>query len=385
MGSTHQVGRVVSEKNVWYPSQQSQKGNNTPNAPGRILNSVRPTQAELASYKIFLRPNMISLTRCNNVLIEGVTFQNSPAWTMHPLLCNHISVRNVTVKNHWFAQNSDAIDLESCRNGILEGCTFDTGDDGITIKSGRDEQGRKRGIPTENFIIRDCKVYHSHGGFVIGSEMSGGVRNLFVSNCTFMGSDVGLRFKTTRGRGGVVENIYVTDINMTEIPGEAILFDMYYAAKDPVPQEGESIELPTIKAEPLNEGTPQFKDFYIKNIVCKGAETAILIRGLPEMSIKNINIENAMIESNKGMVCVEAEHINLKNIMLLTNDKTVMQIQNSKNIVLDGIQYGTDKDVLLKVMGSRSEDVRLVNTDATKVKKEIELGIGVKAKTVSKK
>jgi DNA sulfur modification protein DndE len=319
------------------------------------------------------------------VLIEGVTFQNSPAWTLHPLLCDHVSVRNVNVKNYWYAQNSDAIDLESCRNGILEGCTFDTGDDGITIKSGRDEQGRKRGVPTENFIIKDCKVYHAHGGFVIGSEMSGGVRNLFVSNCTFMGSDVGLRFKTARGRGGVVEDIYVTDVNMTEIPGEAVLFDMYYAAKDPVPQEGESNELPTIKAEPLNEGTPQFKNFYIKNIICQGAETAIMVRGLPEMSIKNINIENAVIEANKGLVCVEGENINLKNVTLLTKDKTVMQVQNSKNVVLDGITYGSDKEVLLKVMGDRSEGVRLLHTDAGKVKKEIELGVGVKGKAVSKK
>jgi DNA sulfur modification protein DndE len=304
---------------------------------------------------------------------------------MHPLLCEHISVKNVTVKNYWYAQNSDAIDLESCRNGVLEGCTFDTGDDGITIKSGRDEQGRKRGIPTENFIIKDCIVYHAHGGFVIGSEMSGGVRNMFISDCTFMGSDVGLRFKTARGRGGVVENIYVNNINMTEIPGEAILFDMYYAAKDPVRADGKENELPTIKAEPLNDGTPQFKEFYIKNIVCKGAETAILIRGLPEMAIKNINIENAIIESNKGLVCIEAENISLKNVTLLTNDKTVMQIQNSKKIVLDNIKYGDQKDVLLKVMGDKSEGVSLLNTDTKKIKKDIELGVGVKSKVVSKK
>ena len=169
---------------------------------------------------------------------------------------------------------------------------------------------------------------------------------------------------------------------MTEIPGEAILFDMYYAAKDPVRADGEANELPTIKAEPLNEGTPQFNNFYIKNIVCKGAETAILIRGLPEMSIKNINIENAMIESNKGLVCVEAENISLKNITFLTKDKTVMQVQNSKNVVLDNIQYGTDKDVLLKVMGDKSAGVRLLNTDTKNAKKAIELGIGVKEKVV---
>jgi len=378
-------GGVTDEKqNNWYPSEKSMKGNMIPNA-GRILNGIKPTPEELASYKDFLRPNMLSLTRCKNIIIEGVTFQNSPAWTMHPLLCEHITVKNVTVKNYWYAQNSDAIDLESCRNGVLEGCTFDTGDDGITIKSGRDEQGRKRGIPTENFIIKDCIVYHAHGGFVIGSEMSGGVRNMFISDCTFIGSDVGLRFKTARGRGGVVENIYVNNINMTEIPGEAILFDMYYAAKDPVRADGNENELPTIKAEPLNEGTPQFKDFYIKNIVCKGAETAILIRGLPEMAIKNINIENAIIESNKGLVCVEAENISLKNVTLLTNDKTVMQVQNSKNIVLNNIQYGADKDVLLKVMGDKSDGIKLLNTDTKKAKKDIELGVGVKIKVVSKK
>lgn len=378
-------GGVTDEKqNNWYPSEKSMKGNMIPNA-GRILNGVKPTPEELASYKDFLRPNMLSLTRCKNIIVEGVTFQNSPAWTMHPLLCEHISVKNVTVKNYWYAQNSDAIDLESCRNGVLEGCTFDTGDDGITIKSGRDEQGRKRGVPTENFIIKDCIVYHAHGGFVIGSEMSGGVRNMFISDCTFMGSDVGLRFKTARGRGGVVENIFVNNINMTEIPGEAILFDMYYAAKDPVRADGKENELPTIKAEPLNEGTPQFKNFYIKNIVCKGAETAILIRGLPEMAIENINIENAIIESNKGLVCVEAENISLKNVTLLTKDKTVMQIQNSKNVVLNNIQYGVDKDVLLKIMGDKSDGVKLLNTDTKKAKKDIELGVGVKSKVVSKK
>jgi DNA sulfur modification protein DndE len=143
--------------------------------------------------------------------------------------------------------------------------------------------------------------------------------------------------------------------------------------------------LPVIKAEPLNEGTPQFKNFYIKNIVCKGAETAIMIRGLPEMSIKNINIENAYIEANKGLVCVEGENINLKNATMLTSDKTVMQVQNSKNITLDGITYGKDKDVLLKVMGDRSESIKLLRTDVTGAKKEVELGVGVKSKVVSKK
>ena len=373
------TGATNDKKDTWYPSEKSKKGNQIPDA-GRIKKdslgaySIRPSAEELASYKDFLRPNMLSLTRCKNIILEGFTLQNSPAWTMHPLLCDHISIKNVTVRNPWYAQNSDAIDLESCRNGILEGCNFATGDDGITIKSGRDEQGRKRGVPTENFIIKNNIVYHAHGGFVIGSEMSGGVRNLFISDCTFMGSDVGLRFKTARGRGGVVENIYVNNINMTDISGEAILFDMYYAAKDPVLASGESNELPIIKAEPLNEGTPQFKNFYIKNVVCKGAETGIMIRGLPEMAIKNINIENAMIECNKGLLCVEAENVNLKNITLFTQDKTVGTIQNSQNVTLDGIRYGNNAETFLSIQGTRSKTIRLLNTDVKKAKNGVVLG-----------
>ena len=379
------TGFTNEKKDMWYPSEKSMKGNQVLNA-GRIReDGTRPTSEELASYKDFLRPNMLSLNRCKNIIIEGITFQNSPAWTIHPLLCDDISIKNVTVKNPWYAQNSDAIDLESCRNGILEGCSFDTGDDGITIKSGRDEQGRKRGVPTENLIVRNNIVYHAHGGFVIGSEMSGGVRNLFISDCTFMGSDVGLRFKTARGRGGIVENIYVNNINMTDIPGEAILFDMYYAAKDPVSANGESIELPEIKAETVNEGTPQFKNFYLKNIVCKGAETGILIRGLPEMSIKNINIENALIECNKGLLCIEAENVNLKNITLLTQDKLIGQIQNSQNVTLDNIKFGTNADTFLNVQGSRSKTIRYVNTDIMKLKKGVILGEKVGNRVVLKK
>jgi len=378
-------GGILDEKEQnWYPSQKSLKGFLTPNA-GRILNGVHPSPEELESYKDFLRPNMLSLTRCKNVLIDGISFQNSPAWTMHPLLCEHISIKNVQVKNPWYAQNSDAVDFESCRNGLLENCTFDTGDDGITIKSGRDEQGRKRGVPTENFIIKNCRVYHAHGGFVIGSEMSGGVRNMFVSDCSFMGSDVGLRFKTTRGRGGIVENIYVNNINMTDIPGEAILFDMYYSAKDPVRADGGEMELPLIKAEALNEGTPQFKNFYIQNVSCKGAETAILIRGLPEKPINNIHIQDVTIEAKKGIICIEAEQIMLKNINIFNQEKIVTQIQNSRNVTIDHLETRQEKDILVKIMGENNEKIRLLNSPNTRAKKVVELGKGVSSKVFSEK
>ena len=374
-------GGVLSEKkDMWYPSAASLKGNLMATA-GTARKSLNP--ADFDDIRDFLRPNMLSLTRCKQVLLEGFTIQNSPAWTIHPLLCENITLRRVTARNPWYGQNTDALDLESCRNGIVEGCTFDVGDDGICIKSGRDEQGRKRGVPTENFIIRDTKVYHAHGGFVIGSEMSGGARNIYVSNCTFVGTDVGLRFKTARGRGGVVENIFVDGVDMTDIAGEAILFDMYYAAKDPVPLAGESTAPPVIAAMPLNEGTPQFKTFRIKNVTCKGATTGILVRGLPEMSIKDISIENAVLECKKGLLCQEAENIRLKNVTLLsTETMPVMEVQNSRNIALDGIRYANGAELLLRVTGERSKDIRLTNTNTKLAKKDVQLGEKVAKKTV---
>ena len=374
-------GALNEKKDYWYPSASSLKGNLAA-AAGTLPKSLDPKAFD--DVRDYLRPNMLSLTRCRQVLLEGFVIQNSPAWTIHPLLCSDIVVRNVTARNPWYGQNTDALDLESCRNGLVENCTFDVGDDGICIKSGRDEQGRKRGVPTENFIIRDCKVYAAHGGFVIGSEMSGGVRNLYVRNCTFMGTDVGLRFKTARGRGGVVENIFVDNINMTDIAGQAVLFDMYYAAKDPVPQAGESTAPPVIAAMPLGEGTPQFQHFFIKNITCKGAETGILVRGLPEMSIKDINIENAVLECKKGMLCQEAENIHLKNVTLLSSEtKPVMEVQNSHNITLENIHYAKGAELLLRVTGDRSKDIKLTDTDTKLAKKDVELGEKLGKKTVT--
>ena len=378
------AGGVLNEKkDTWYPSAQSLKGANA-TKPGILKPGQQANPSDFADVKDFLRPNMLSLTRCKQILLEGFTIQNSPAWTIHPLLCDNLTLRNVTAKNPWYGQNTDALDLESCRNGLVEGCTFDVGDDGICIKSGRDEQGRKRGVPTENFIIRDTKVYHAHGGFVIGSEMSGGARNLFVSNCTFMGTDVGLRFKTARGRGGVVENIFIDGVDMTDIAGEAILFDMYYAAKDPVPMAGESTAPPVMKAEPLNEGTPQLRNFRIRNVTCKGAATGILVRGLPEMAIKDIRIENAVIESQKGLVCQEAENIQLKNVALISTDTSpVLEVQNSRDITFDGIRYASGAELLLRVTGDRSKAVKLVNTDTKAARKSLETGKDVGKKTVT--
>jgi len=360
-------GSVSEDGKLWYPSEKTLKGSKTKNA-GVIVTGK--TAADYEEIKDFLRPNLVVLTSCKKILLEGVTFQNSPAWNLHPLMCEDLTLRNLQVKNPWFAQNGDGVDVESCKNVLIEGSTFDVGDDGICIKSGRDESGRKRGMPTENVIIRNNIVYHAHGGFVIGSEMSGGAKNIWVYDCSFIGTDIGLRFKTTRGRGGVVENIYVNNINMIDIPGEAILFDMYYAAQDPVPLAGEKREAIKTVTVPVTEATPQFKNFYIKDVVANGAEKAIFFRGLPEMNIKDIHLENVTIKAKKGIEIIEASGIFLKNVNVITDDTNpIVHVQNGTNININGLQYKNGSELLFNITGEKTKGIKVTGTDVSKAKK----------------
>jgi len=373
-------GVLDANKRTWHPSEKSLKGAGMTN-PGVISSSK--TSKDYDEIKDFFRPNMIVITSCDKVLLEGVTFQNSPAWNIHPLMTTNLVVRNIYAKNPWYAQNGDGIDLESCSNVLIEGSTFDVGDDGICIKSGRDEAGRKRAMPTQNVIVRNCVVYHAHGGFVIGSEMSGGAKNIFVYDCTFIGTDIGLRFKTTRGRGGIVENIYIRDITMKDMVGEAILFDMYYAAKDPIPAAGEKREPPKVETLPVDETTPQFRNFHISNVVCNGAEKAIFVRGIPEMNVKNIVLENMVMQAKEGLDMTEATSITLNNVQLITkNTDPVLNIHNSNNITLNNISYNTNSEVLLNVSGEKSKGIKLSTTGTGSAKNKVTFTYGASQKAV---
>lgn len=373
-------GYLSEDKKIWYPTESSLKGSKIKQA-GVI--SDGKTAADFAEIKDFLRPNLIVLTQCKNILLEGVTFQNSPAWNIHPLMSENIIIRDIYAKNPWYAQNGDGLDLESCSNVLVENSVFDVGDDGICIKSGRDAQGRKRAMPTQNVVIRNCVVYHAHGGFVIGSEMSGGAKNIYVSDCTFIGTDIGLRFKTTRGRGGVVENIFIKNINMKDIVGEALLFDMYYAAVDPVPVAGEKRDAPKVVLLPVTEETPSFKNFYISNVVADGAAKAIFIRGLPEMNIHNIFLENMTLQAEKGIEIEEAKDIHLKNVNVISKQsKPVVNIQNSSSITFDNLQYKQGSELLFNVIGDRSSNIRVSNTNIPGSVKKAEFSQDAKSKSL---
>ncbi len=350
-------GLLSDDKKTWYPSQSSFEGSKLQN-PGVI--SPEKTPEYYNKIKDFLRPNLVVLNECNKILLEGVTFQNSPAWCLHPLLCENLTVRNIMVKNPWYAQNGDGIDAESCRNVLIENSIFDVGDDALCMKSGRDEAGRKRGRAIENVIIRGCTVYAAHGGFVIGSEMSGGAKNIFVSNCSFIGTDIGLRFKTTRGRGGVVENIFVSGIYMKEIIGEAILFDMYYMAKDPIPLDGEKRELPKVEFKPVDESTPVFRNFVISDVYCNGAAKGIFVRGIPEMHVKNIVLKDMVLQAKMGMDIQEASNISFKNIQLVTpGTEPMIDIVQSDKLEFNQITWPVSSPTAYRVSGERSKEIKI--------------------------
>ena len=323
-------GGIVTEKgDTWWPSQAAMEGSRVVSELQK-KKSLNPADYEPAHQ--YLRPRMLRLIGVKRLLIQDVTFQNPPNWTMNPALCEDVSILNVQVRNSPVAQNSDALDLESCRRAIIRGCVFDTGDDGICIKSGLNAAGRRIGVPTEDVLVENCVVYHAHGGFTIGSEMSGGVRNLRVNNCFFMGTDTGLRFKSTRGRGGVVEKIYISDINMIGIPGDAINFNLFYGGKSPLDDTTASAET---NFPAVTEATPQFRDIHMENVVCRGAKNAIVLQGLPEMPLRDITLKNVSITSEQGASVSDAENITFENVRVENKTDESLKTFRVKNCKLD--------------------------------------------------
>jgi len=370
-------GMLSEDGKTWYPSERSLKGSKTKN-PG--FWTPGSTAKDYEDIKDFLRPNLLVLTRCKKVLLQGAIFQNSPAWCLHTLLCEDLTLRDVHVKNPWYAQNGDGVDLESCRNVLVEASTFDAGDDGICIKSGRDEEGRKRGRPTENVIVRNNIVYRAHGGFVVGSEMSGGARNIFVSDCSFIGTDIGLRFKTVRGRGGLVEKIYIRDIRMKDIVHQAIFLDMYYFAKAPTLAETNGKPDPA-GIPPVSEATPRFRDIHISNVVCDGAEEGIFVRGLPEMSIRDISLENLVLKARKGAELIAAKDIRLKNIQLVTlHTDPVFYVENSSGLHIESLRYNAGSSLLFSVNGDQCGNILVTGTDTSKATRQASYNYGAVAK-----
>jgi polygalacturonase len=269
----------------------------------------------------FLRPPFIQPMYCKNVLVEGITIINSPFWTVNPEFCENVTVTGVTINNP-HSPNTDGINPESCKYVHISNCHISVGDDCITIKSGKDVDGRKINLPAENYTITNCTMLAGHGGVVIGSEMSGGVKKITISNCVFDGTDRGIRIKTARGRGGVVEEIRVDNIIMKNIKEQAIVLDMQYSKAQP---------------EPVSERTPAFRNIHLSNITAQTKE-AIYINGLAEMPVEDVTFTDMQFDAETGATIKEARNIEFHNVRITTAKGSSIIAENVKHLEIDGVK-----------------------------------------------
>jgi polygalacturonase len=262
------------------------------------------------------RPRVINLFNCKNVLIRDITIINSPSCTIHPVYCTNVTVDNVTVVNPPDSPNTDGINFDSSNDSKIVNCYIDVGDDCITLKSGYNRDGRRVGIPCENIVISNCVMVHGHGGVVIGSEMSGDVRNVTINNCVFDQTHRGLRIKAARGRGGIVEHIRASNIVMRGI-GTAFTLSMFYQDwKGSLTLDG-FYKGSGIKIEDVSEETPIFRNIHFSNISVSDADVVAEIRGLPEMPVQDINFANIEVtSSDEGMMVYQVRGILLDNVVV---------------------------------------------------------------------
>ncbi len=244
----------------------------------------------------YLRPNFIQPYRCTNVLIENVKIRRSPMWELNPVLCTNVTMRNVDIDTH--GPNNDGCDPESCTDVLVDGCTFNTGDDCIAIKSGRNVDGRRVNRACENLIIRNCTMKDGHGGVSIGSEASGGVRNVFVENCNMSSPhlDRALRIKTNSYRGGAIENIYFDRVTVGQVAAGVIDIDFNY-------EEGDGGPLP-----------PVVNNVVVSNVTCQKSRYGLYLRGFKTAPIRGLTVVNCdFANAEKGNLLENVESVKFTN------------------------------------------------------------------------
>jgi len=289
---------------------------------------------------------MITTYECKNVLIEGLSFSNPPFWTIMPAFSDNITIEGITIDNPSESPNTDGIDPSSCRNVHISNCHITVGDDCIVIKSGRDEDGREAGRPTENITITNCTMLKGHGGVVIGSEMSGGVRNIAISNCIFEGTERGIRIKTMRGRGGVVEDIRISNIVMYNMLNEGVLITLRYQATRP---------------EPVSERTPAVHGIHISGILVRNAQRAVAIYGLQERDVTGISFSDMQIYAKAGILLENVSDVRFHDVRMVIDKGSPLEAKDSKRITWDNVSVTLPADASPFMKLSACSDILVTN------------------------
>lgn len=266
-----------------------------------------------------LRSDMFRPEKCDRLLVKGVTFQNSPRFTVHPCFCTNVVIDDVKVRSPWNVQNADGIDLSNCKIALVINCFVDCGDDGLCLKSGIGENGVKAG-PCQDILIQDCKVAHAHGGFVLGSDIAGGMDRIVVRRCMFSNTDIGLRFKSAAGRGGTTSNMYIQDIVMTDIVNEAIMFNCGYADNRYSAASAEkSLNVDSRKID----YAPNFQNIIMERVTCREAKTAVKAYGIEGLKcIHDITVKNSTFFYRETPTDIDKNtaSVNIENVKFDTFD-----------------------------------------------------------------
>ena len=274
-----------------------------------------------------LRPAFFQPVRCTNVLVEGVTFRFGAMWTIAPTYCESVVIRGVSVVTASEGKrtpNGDGVDISSCRNVLIENSTFDTGDDCLAIKAGRDRDGLRVGLPSENIVIRHCRFLHGHGGITIGSETSGGVRNVLAHHCSFRETDRMVRIKTARGRGGAIENLWFTDLQGEGIAAEALHITALYAGA-------------RLPARVVSASTPRVRNIRFARISCaSGKAYAVEILGLPEMPVVNVSFDSLVMNTAGGIHCADAKNIRFTAAHLTPRTLPLLGVTDAEGVTFNG-------------------------------------------------
>jgi polygalacturonase len=269
----------------------------------QMMESGEPVARRIFAEGSYLRPQFIQPYRCRNVLIEDIAIVNSPMWEVHPVLCTNVTVRGVRIDSH--GPNNDGCDPESCRDVLIERCVFDTGDDCIAIKSGRNADGRRLAAPTENVIVRDCRMKDGHGGVTIGSEISGDVRHVYVERCEMDSPnlDRALRFKNNAMRGGTLEHVYARRITVGEVSAAVLEVDFLY-------EEGAN-----------GPYVPVVRDVELRNVTSRKSKYGLYLRAYPKSTIADIRLADCRFDGvTNGNVVEQVTGLSLTEVKINGRD-----------------------------------------------------------------
>lgn len=276
-----------------------------------------PVEERLFGLGYNLRPNFIQFYNCKNILIHGVTIKNSPMWNIHTILSENITVDSITVLAPYESPNTDALDFESSKNILVQHSTFDVGDDCITIKSGRNQDGRRINTPTKNLIARNCYVKNGRGGIVIGSEITGGANNIFMENCKMDSPNLNraVRIKSSEVRGGEISNIFVRDLEIGSVGGPILNIDLHYTVRD-AERDG-------------NTHLASVKNVFLENITCEQADHSWYLDGYNESKIENVFMKNiSIVEMKNPQVLKHVENFQLENVRVGQSKEDLRLKQN---------------------------------------------------------